>query len=387
MAKIKKIQQNNETVYPATILDAIKDASPKVTVNDIEVDNTTYGKTLREILYSNEYTTATALNELNTRVGDLNELSTDSKDSIVGAINALKSGEGDSKLQGTSGYTLGGLTKDTSIEGKTAAQVLDIILKPEYLPQFTDATDPTLTYNGGLSTSVEVGTVLPSIEDFTASAGSVAIAKAGNYSANGGNGTCTAVTISSNSTGGSAGSASTTSGAITYKVTCTYAQGTDEVKTNKGNATKYTSANSTTLVSNTSSASASHTTGSNPYYIASTTKSAEKTFKFLYRFYAATVTAGEATDQGLVDSLKNKELTLKGQGKQGTSAFFDVPPGMTISTINMYNPVSGKFESNNIITEFTTSTVTHTLPSGVSASYTRYAMNTYQDADFKIKLS
>lgn len=386
MVKIKKIQQNNETVYPATILDAIKDASPKVTVNDTEIENTTYGKTLREILYDNEYTAATALNELNTRVGDLQDLTTDNKDSVIAAINALSAGGGDTKLTGTSEYALGGLGKDTSIEGKTAAQVLDMILKPEYLPQFTDASVPTLTYEGSLKETVEVGTTLPAIADFTTSPGSIAKAVAGSYTATGGKGTCATVTLDSNTAGGSAGSASTQPGAATYKVTCDYAAGTTEVKTNKGNPTKYTSSDSITLSSKGNDFS--HTTGTGPYYIkAISGKSATKVFTFQYRFYATTETAGTASDQGLVASLSNKELTLKGQGAVGTSAFFDVPPTMSISKIQMYNRISGKFQEDNVITSFGTSSVTHNLPSGTTASYTRYAMSSYQNADFTIKLS
>ena len=384
--QIKKITSQGNPIYPATILDAVKDATAKITVDGTEQDNPTYGKTVREIITDNEKVTATALNELNTRVGTVADLKTSAKDSTVDAINELVDKAASDVLDGDSGYTIGGLSNGDSLEGLTAAEILDKILKPEYLPQFTDAGNPTLTYKGSLVGTVEVVTTLPAIADFTTSAGSIAKAVAGSYTATGGAGTCATVTLDSNTAGGSAGSASTKPGTATYKVTCDYAAGTTEVKTNKGNSTKYTSSNSTTLSSKGSDSS--HTTGTDPYYIkAISGKSATKVFTFQYRFYATTATAGTASDQGLVASLSNKELTLKGQGAVGSSAFFDVPPTMSISKIQMYNTVSGKFEDTNVISSFATSTVTHNLPSGTAASYTRYAMNSYQDADFKIKLS
>lgn len=48
--KIKKLKEAGVLIYPATILDAVKDATAKITVNDEQVDNPDYGKSLRELL-------------------------------------------------------------------------------------------------------------------------------------------------------------------------------------------------------------------------------------------------------------------------------------------------------------------------------------------------
>lgn len=69
--KIKKIFEAGKLIYPATILDAVKDATEKITVNGVEVANPTYGKTVREIIVDNEKVTAAALNDHETRMAAL----------------------------------------------------------------------------------------------------------------------------------------------------------------------------------------------------------------------------------------------------------------------------------------------------------------------------
>lgn len=88
--KIQKIKVAGQPIYPATILDAVKDATAKITVNGSEVDNPSYGKTLREIIVDNEKVTAASLNDLNTKVGDLASLETTDKTDLVAAINSVK---------------------------------------------------------------------------------------------------------------------------------------------------------------------------------------------------------------------------------------------------------------------------------------------------------
>ena len=66
--KIQKIKVGGKAIYPATIIDAVKDASKTITVNGQEVDNPSFGKTLREIIVENEKVTAAALNEQNERL-------------------------------------------------------------------------------------------------------------------------------------------------------------------------------------------------------------------------------------------------------------------------------------------------------------------------------
>lgn len=70
--KIKTIKSGNQGVYPATILDAVKDANAKIVTNGIEQDNPTYGKSLREIIASNKEEIISTLNALNTIVNDMN---------------------------------------------------------------------------------------------------------------------------------------------------------------------------------------------------------------------------------------------------------------------------------------------------------------------------
>ena len=69
--KIKTIKSGNQGVYPATILDAVKDANAKIVTNGIEQDNPTYGKSLREIIASNKEEIMSTLNALNTTINDM----------------------------------------------------------------------------------------------------------------------------------------------------------------------------------------------------------------------------------------------------------------------------------------------------------------------------
>lgn len=69
--KIKKIFEAGKLIYPATILDAVKDATAKITVDGQEVDNPSYGKSIREIITDNEKVTAAALNDLNDKIANL----------------------------------------------------------------------------------------------------------------------------------------------------------------------------------------------------------------------------------------------------------------------------------------------------------------------------
>ena len=87
--QIQKLKVNGQVIYPATILDAIKDGSKKITVNGEEVDNPSYGKTVREIITENEHVTSTALTDLDSRVGTLTSLTTDAKTDLVSALNEV----------------------------------------------------------------------------------------------------------------------------------------------------------------------------------------------------------------------------------------------------------------------------------------------------------
>ncbi len=86
IVQIKKIKIAGNPVYPATILDAIKDPISKITVNQVEQANPNYGKTLREILNSS----SESLADLANKIGTVTDLKTTQKTNLVGAINEIK---------------------------------------------------------------------------------------------------------------------------------------------------------------------------------------------------------------------------------------------------------------------------------------------------------
>ncbi len=109
--QIKKIKVAGSPIYPATIIDAVKDATAKITVNGAEQDNPNYGKTIREILASDKATLNASIDAVSDKIGDLTNLSTEAKGTVVAALNELKT-------------ALGSVATDDTVQGNTKAIAL-----------------------------------------------------------------------------------------------------------------------------------------------------------------------------------------------------------------------------------------------------------------------
>lgn len=90
--KIKKIKSQGQFFYPATVLDAVKDASAKITVDGSEQSNPNYGKTVREILAANEK----EVSDLKTTI---DSMATDSK--VTELSNAIATLNGSESTTGS----------------------------------------------------------------------------------------------------------------------------------------------------------------------------------------------------------------------------------------------------------------------------------------------
>ena len=187
---------------------------------------------------------------------------------------------------------IGGIAAGTtaeSLNGKSINEVLDMLLYPEYAPNFTDAT---ISFNS-----------CPAQPATSAATGSPAKTVSGKYTTIGGEATNTFSLNGSNSWGGQILEPTT----VTVTATRAYAGSTDTVKTNKGTATnKAVTGNSTTLLSN----ATPHGSIDGTFHIKPITKTQSKNIKFLYSIYASTAEAGKLTKQPIVDS-QTRELTLK----------------------------------------------------------------------------
>lgn len=276
----------------------------------------------------------------------------------------------------TTEVTIGGLNKGTNVGEKSAVEVLDLILKPEYAPVFTDAT---CTISGPVASGIiyEVGTTTPAASAYTSS-GNTAKTKSGSFEAFGG-----AVTETFTITDKSAGATdyetvTTTGGSFTVKVTRAYAAGTDVVKSNKGNATNKTG-NGTTLLEN---ASANNNIDSTSHTIKAITKEASHTLNYAYKVYASTVTAGTLTAMSLATTTSNREAILKG-GAAGQK--FAVPATYTGIKIEEYNDTLKSWTDTT--SNWTTSTQKMTLADGTEKDYTVYNRANVSGEDMKARIS
>ena len=284
------------------------------------------------------------------------------------------------------GYTteveIGGMAKGTNIEGKTAEQVLDLILKPEYAPVITDATASISCTGHTNNEVVEVGTKTPLESDYT-SGGSKAKTAAGSSTSNVVYGGAPTDTFSINSaTAGTSLTYDTTTtkrGVFKVRVSKVYAAGTDPVVTNKGNATNKVASNYTTIMAN---ASASSKIDSSTYVIKSQTKTADLTINYTYKVYASITTAGVLTSLGLLTSLSNKEATLKG-GSGGQ--MFAVPSTYSGVKIEEYNATLNSWTDTT--SGWNVGTTTYTLADGTEKTYTTFTRANNSGEDMKARIS
>ena len=300
----------------------------------------------------------------------------------------------------TTEIKVGGLAKGSNLKGKTVVQILDGMLYPEYLPQFTDATAPTIAitnagqyYNTFKSSytngaSLEVGNPLIFASYLKASAGTPCKAEASgtDNSATGGSGTCESITICNDSTWGFPSSSKLVytrqAGTFKCQVTCTYSAGTEPVKTSKGNNTQYTASNKETLVADGTTTSNTALNSNKQYVLASTTKTSYYTIYYKYPFYATTgTTIGEGVKAGFITSPWTVALT--GGGKEKTMCFW-LPPDKTLTAVK-------SIDVNNNYTlvqtdNFEKSQETKNI-NGVSSTYTKYSYKGNSTAAFKIQVT
>ena len=169
---------------------------------------------------------------------------------------------------------IGGIAAGTtaeSLNGKSINEVLDMLLYPEYAPNFTDAT---ISFNPPFDSPVEVGKTCPAEPAASAATGSPAKTISGKYTTTGGEATNTFSLNGSNSWGGQILKPTI----VTVTATRAYAGSTDTVKTNKGTATnKAVTGSSTTLLSN----ATPHAQIDDTFHIKPITKTQSKNIKFL----------------------------------------------------------------------------------------------------------
>lgn len=198
---------------------------------------------------------------------------------------------------------IGGIAAGTtaeSLNGKSINEVLDMLLYPEYAPNFTDAT---ISFNSTFDSPVEVGKTCPAQPAASAATGSPAKTVSGKYTTIGGEATNTFSLNGSNSWGGQILKPAT----VTVTATRSYAGSTDTVKTNKGTATnKAVTGSSTTLLVN----ATPHPQVDDTFHIKPITVKDQKEIKFVYSIYASTAEAGKLTKQPIVNT-QTRILTLK----------------------------------------------------------------------------
>lgn len=278
---------------------------------------------------------------------------------------------------------IGGVGTDYDLGNKTAKEVLEDMLHPEYAPYIVS---PTATLSCKMNdTSVatnsikEVGTKTPKESDYTKGATSKkVVGLLGTYEASNG----TPTTTLTKTSGTSYDSVVTSPLTFTVTNTAVCAKGTSVVKSNKGTKTDHVGGNADNRVLLESAAE--NTTDielkagtEDEYLVKGSTTSASHNIIYRYRVYAATVTNGTLKDQGLLDELT---VTLKG----GDSLCFALPASYTNVSIKEFNANSGKYDINFPYNE---SAITEKDAADNDVSYTKYTRSQPNGDDIKIKVT
>lgn len=109
-------------------------------------------------------------------------------------------------------------------------------------------------------------------------------------------------------------------------------------------------------------------------------------FEFVDALWANTVSIVNVAKLNLVSkSAKSYEFNFPAQTVTNPE-IFDVPASWTVSKVEVYNELSGKYQ--DVASEFTTSSVTHNNAAGTGVSYVRYTDNRgYSAGTRKIKIT
>lgn len=325
------------------------------------------------------YAVAQLGDEIYTKLGEIEEGKT-----VADLIQELKSEVGGDVMADnyTTGVEIGGMAKGTDISGKTAVEVLDLILKPEYAPVFTDATCTISCTGFNNGVIAEVGSTTP-LESAYSAAGNKAKTAAGDANSNvvyGGEPT-TSISVSSGSAGTNLtwGSVTTKPGTFVVQASRVYAAGTNPVVTNKGNSTNKTASNYSTIMSN---ASVNSRIDSSSYTIKAVTKTANHTIKYAYKIYASNATAGNLNSLGLKETVSKVEATLIG-GAAGQ--LFAVPATYTNVKIEEYNATLNSWTDTT--SGWTKGATTFNLPDGTEKSYSVYTRANVSGENMKARIS
>lgn len=223
---------------------------------------------------------------------------------------------------------IGNLATGTNIAGKTALEVLDMMLNPEYYPYVMSSGSISLSCTkGDNGTTQEVGSILPNKNDYTAT---VAPYKIGTSSSNYATNTAGTATIAKDSesdfdlnTSGTHRADSEGSMKVKASASNTVGTGTgdnNKVKTNKGKLTKGVNAKAVS----TAEPSASSMVDDNYHVKASTLTDATHEIKYRYCMAATTESAGNLKKLEVSDSLVYEATLVAGEAKIAVPATYKV---------------------------------------------------------------
>lgn len=277
---------------------------------------------VQSIIKDDEEVTATALNNLNDRVTDIQYYKSNAGDnwktSAVGGIEANK-------------------TK-SDFEGKTVNEMLDAILYPTLSPVKKDPS-VTIKYKGSLSTLFEVGTTTPKISDFSVETnrGSLSYVNSnGDYYYAGEFGTPSYTINGTSGTGG----VTSVYGNYIYKVSVSCSAGATPLN-NKGEVDTSVSA------------------------YAGGTFTSSKTFTALYPIYINTSSISTMTKQTLQDYYNNSQIgyyvTIPAEVINGDKFMVELPEELTLSSVKQKNMTNNQYDIDiTMVSNGTTTRSGHT---------------------------
>lgn len=292
---------------------------------------------------------------LNNMVGKTNEI-----------IDALSEGVETVMDEGSvASTTVGGLSSGTDVSGMGVADVIGLIISPEYAPIWYDAT-AVIGYDG--ASVQEVGSMTPSKSEFTAS-GSAARA-VGKSIAYGG--------LPTDTISGDFGIEVTEPSSKTFTLSRSYAKGSSKVVSSKGNETRKTSTSSNTLLT---SALVNQYVDSD-FFIIGMTRNASKTISYVYPIFGTTLEIKSMSKQPL-SAIKSFELSMPSEDV-GNKHSFALASIYRVTKIEILNTLSGKYEVYQ--GRWQQSSTSYTLGSS-SVRYTRFTRNDGTNGATKFKIT
>lgn len=273
-------------------------------------------------------------------------------------------------VEGGKTAEVGGLPANTdasTLENKSISEVLDMILYPEYAPQFTDAK---FTLGGAATTSTaKIGSEVVK-QDAVTTNGTPAKSE-GKTTVEGGK---LEVSWDGSSSFWSETNSKYTEFPATYTYTATgkFAEGTEPNVSSKGTPTQKTADNKTTLLAN---ASNSSKIDANTYHIKAITKTASFTITVEAPIYG-TKTSITNADEEIVNvksnAFSNTEISLAGEDDTNKQTF--KIPGK-LSVIKQENPFKPGIFDVIDKSGWTETTETKSFGDGINLTYYVYTHN------------